>query len=181
MKIIDSPTKSHVAFESKMSTPELSLMPDVTAILQEIYTSLNHLCIRLCAINEGVQEREEAIRKQSLNSGHGGSEARTEEEAIAEYLRLNGIAYVNPDEIGLGHQDSSGPKGSNPYTPIGSITMDLLRAQDKIERLIHIKSPQTTFALESLPTYPRLSDGDSIHGRTDKSTDTNNRLWPKEI
>lgn len=174
METIDNPTKLPGASESKASTPELPLTPNETAILQEIHTSLNHLCIQLSSINEGVQERKEVTRMQLLNSGRGDSEVLTEEGAIAEYLCLNEIADVDPNEIELSHQDSSGRLGCNIHDPIGAILMDLLNVRYRIETLIHIKSPQTKAALGFLQTSLRLSNGDSIHGRTDKSIDTNN-------
>lgn len=174
MKAICNPTKSRVAFGSMAATPELPLTPDETVNLQEIYTSLNHLYVRLSSINEGVQERVAASLRQSPCNNRAGNAARTKEEAIAGYLCLNGIAGVNPDEIELGHEDSPGPMGCNPHDPIGAILMYLSNVKYKIEMLIHKESLQTTSIHKCLPSFPHLSDDGSIHGQIDKSIDTNN-------
>ncbi len=176
METFSNPINSYEAFELKMSTPEALLFPGEIAILREMHTSLNRLYSRLSAINEDVQKRAEAIRKQSLNSDYGDSNTRIKEEAIAEYLRMNGTADVIPDEIQLGHEDNPELRGRNPHNPIETILMDLSNARCRIERLIHIEPLQTKAGPESLPTFLRQLDGGSIHGRTDKSIDTNNPL-----
>lgn len=147
--------------------PGRLLRPDELRELQAIHTALNRLCSRLSAINEAVQERGAAIRKQSLNRDRDDSEARTEEEAIAEYLRLNGIADVNPDEIESGHHDIPGRYGLCFGDPFERINFHLTEARSRIGKLIHKESPQTTSIHRCLQSFLHLSDDGSIHGRTD--------------
>lgn len=148
------------------------LTEDEKAALQEIRSVLNCQSDRLFAIEKGIQEREEAALRRSHSNARGDMCVRSEKESIAEWLRQNGIDDVDPDEIVLGHEDSPGPRGCSPHDPVGAITMDVLRALDRIETLIHTESPQTTAVLGLIRSFPRLSDDDSIHGQTDRSTDT---------
>ena len=138
--------------------PGRLLRPDEIEDLQEIYTSLSLLCSRLSAINEDVQEREEAIRKQSLNRDPYDSEALTEKEAIAECLRLNGIADVNRDEIESGHHDIPGRYGLCFGDPFERINFHLTEARSRIGKLIHKESPQTTSIHRCVQSFLHLSD-----------------------
>jgi hypothetical protein len=119
-----------------------------------------------------LTEDEKAALRRSHGNARGDMCVRSEKESIAEWLRQNGIDDVDPDEIVLGHEDSPGPRGCSPHDPVGAIAMDVLRALNRIETLIHTESPQTTAVLGLIRSIPRLSDDDSIHGRTDRSTDT---------
>ena len=169
-------------------TPLTFLTPDEIAALQEIANGMNRLCGRLYAIALACEERT-AIATMPQRCKDCADISLCPEwtflpkyQATGEYRDgahscsinnipdANGVIRVNECLSKIGRRGHSGDN------PIGSIIRDFDSLTGKIMRLTRIGSLQTTEARSILHSSLRLSSDGNIHGRIDKSIDTNNYL-----